>query len=487
MTENKKKPSVADGAFNWWRLFHSLLRHGRDEAELARSKAVWSWMSDHYLPLKKIAIGERMDLLSAVWSVANETGELPSYEIVLERVQGMEKNAEPLDALKDYKAQLSNLHVHAPEDLVSVLKDCCADWERLRIYHVLNKANQICQGSEEMGEGKNRKTWSGPRDSVNYLMMQLEEGVLVDSSQSTKPIIVQNESEDVGEHFWEIMTQPRLETGIPNFYIERKDFVGILGYLGSGKSTVGRFILYQLALAGFNVLDISLENSQITERDKFVLLHAHNPKFGGEFDNSISYRKVLEGIRTQTLTRQQVAEMNFVGKDFKETVEGRLIIQQPQFYSWDSIRTFIEMQHAINPLDVCMIDYLSMIDPPTKSYDDQRVKMSAMVKAVRSYGLHFDGGRGLCIISPVQANEAGRDKATDEDGVYKSSAINNDKELGRSMTVILGVFNKGVGLMLSMVKDREAFGMKPDLVKMSESGWIGNRPVVAAMDVLDRL
>jgi hypothetical protein len=217
------------------------------------------------------------------------------------------------------------------------------------------------------------------------------------------------------------------------------------------------------------------------------LLHAHNPKFCGEFDNSISYRKVLEGIRTRTLTRQQVEEMNFVGKDFKETVEGRLIIQQPQFYSWDSIRTFIEMQHAINPLDVCMIDYLSMIDPPTKNYDDQRAKMSAMVKAVRSYGLHFDRGRGLCIISPVQANEAGRDKAADADGVYYPSAINNDRELGRSMTVILGVYNKGTGLMLSMVKDREAFGMKPGLVKMSDSGWIGNRAVVTATEALDRL
>jgi hypothetical protein len=404
----------------------------------------------------------------------------------------MEKNDEPLELLqKEYKAK-TDLHAHAPEDLTAVLKNCCEDWERLRIYHVLNATNRICQGSEELGEGKNRKTWSGPRDSVNYLMTQLEEGVLIDSSHSMKPIVVQNEAQDVADHFVEMMNQPRLETGIPNLYIERSDFVGILGYLGSGKSTVGRFMLYQLALAGFNVVDISLEQAQVTERDKFVLLHAHHPKFGGEYDCSISYKKVLEGVRTRTLTKQQVEEIRYVGRDFEETVQGRLIIQQPSIYSWDSIRTFIEMQNAITPLDAVMIDYLSMIDPPTKNYDDQRAKMTAMIKAVRNYGLSFDGGRRLCIISPVQANETGKETAADADGVYGSSAINNDKELGRSMTFILGVFNKGArddgyDLMLSCVKDREAFGMRPDIIKVSASGWIGNRAVIATTEALDAL
>jgi ABC-type dipeptide/oligopeptide/nickel transport system ATPase subunit len=492
MASKKPIDTLTDG---WWRLFHSLLRHGRDEKELARSAAVWEWMSEHYLTLKKVAYDWRLDLLGAVWTAANENHELPSYEIVLEKVKVMEQNEELLDGLnRDYKLK-TDLVVHAPEDMNSLLNTCVTDWETVRLNQIYSAANRIALGSEEIPVfmGKRNVKMSGPRDSVNYLLSKFEEGVLASQVQSMKPITVQNEARDVGEHFWEMMNQPHLETGIKGLYITRKDFLGILGYLGSGKSTVGRFILYQLALNGSNVLDISLENSQITERDKFVLLHAQHPKFNREFDSAISYRKVLEGVRTKTLTREQVDMISFVGKDFEETVEGRLVIQQPVHYTWDSIRASIEMQNGVNPLDACMIDYLSMIDPPTaKNYDDQRVKMSAMIKDVRSFGLHFDGGRGLCMISPVQANESGREDA-DADGVYGPSAVNNDKELGRSMTVILGVYDKGVNtqglkeLMLSLAKDREAFGMNPDIYPMSQSGWVGNRSGITTTDALDVL
>src|ERR1022692_3979995 len=97
-----------------------------------------------------------------------------------------------------------------------------------------------------------------------------------------------------------------------------------------------------------------------------------------------------------------------------------------------------------------------------------------------------------CMISPVQANESGREDA-DADGVYGPSAVNNDKELGRSMTVILGVYDKGVNtqglkeLMLSLAKDREAFGMNPDIYPMSQSGWVGNRSGITTTDALDVL
>lgn len=477
-----KKPSVADGAGNWWRLFHSLLLHSRDKAELERAKETWKWMFDHYITLKKIAIGARLDLLGAVWDLASKNEGLPSYELVLERVQTMEKNDELLDLLKkEYKEQ-ANLHPHAPENLTSVLKECCEDWERLRIYHVLNTANRICQGSEEMGEGRQKRTWTGPRDSINYLIGQIEEGVFAQPSSALKPIDVAQDADTVADNFAEMMKQPKFETGIDGVYIQQNDFIGILGYLGHGKSTVSRFMLYNLALSGFNCLHISLENSQVSELNKYVLLHAHNPVFAGQFDR-LDYKRLRRAALDGKITDDDIAGIREVADHMKNTMAakgGHLTIQQPTVYSWETIRTAIEMQHQQHPLHVVLIDYLSMLDPVGRNYDDQRVKMTSMIKDIRNYGLAFDNGRGLCIISPVQANEDGKKKAEEHDGTYDSSAVNNDKELARSMTFILGAFSKGpcqegFDLMLSAPKDREMLGLVATAVKMSTSGWIGSR------------
>jgi hypothetical protein len=62
---------------------------------------------------------------------------------------------------------------------------------------------------------------------------------------------------------------------------------------------------------------ISLENDSVVEKNKYVLLHAHNPKFNGEF-NSLSYK----AFKQLTLTPMERSMMDVVGADFKATMEG---------------------------------------------------------------------------------------------------------------------------------------------------------------------
>src|SRR5271166_5047193 len=349
-----KKPAVADGAGNWWRLFHSLLRHGNDQAERDRSTATWDWMFDNYLTLKKVAMGARFDLLSAVWNLAQDNGgKLPSYEAVLERVQVMEKNEDPLDLLKNEYRSQTNLVVHAPDDLSAKLKDCCTDWERLRIYHALNKTNQICQGSEELGVGRDKKVWTGPKDAIKYLVREMEDGLLINSTQTLKPIDVKKDARLGPEEYLQSLQIPKLESGFEQFYIERQDFVGILGYLGGGKSTMERFILYKMAECGRNVLHISIENNQTIERDKFVLLHAHNPKFGGSYD-ALTYAKKHKKQLTPELLEQWMA----VADDFENNFKGRIIIRKPGVATWEHLKTMIETEDSLAKLDAVGIDYI---------------------------------------------------------------------------------------------------------------------------------
>jgi hypothetical protein len=469
--------------FNWWRLFHSLLRHGRSDAELSRSKAVWAWMNDHYVILKRVAIANdvQFDLLAAIWKVAHETNDLPSYDILLEEVQDMEKNAELIDALKnDYTSQ-SDLRVHDPEDLRAVLKAWCTDWEMRRITNALKIANAINLGSLELDfQGERNKKMSGPRDAINYLVERMESGLLVDNSTALAPLVVQNEAPNVADRYLESLREPQLPSGFAQFHIERQDFVGILGYLGGGKSTVGRFILYQMAEGGSNVLHISLENPQSVEVDKFTFLHAHHPKFGGHYD-SLLYTK----RRKRQLTKRDLEMLREVGDDFKATVGGRIVVRQPSIVTWPHIKTLIEVENRVQPLDAVLIDYIQLIDSPdnAKRFEDHRVRMTSMVKDIRQFGITFDGGRKLCIISPIQANEEGLEKAV-TDGVFKASAINNDKELGRSMTYVIGVFNRGAApggekeLVISSVKEREGAEFAPFITSMSGSGWLGKKPAV---------
>src|ERR1700727_878701 len=178
-----------NNTLNWWRLFHCMIRHNRMEEELARTKDTWTWMMDNYVILKKIATDERLDILSAIWTCADENNDLPGYDLVLEKVQGMEKNDSTLDMLKEYLAFAPNLKVHAPEDLSDVLKDCCTDWEKERITNMLKITNRIVNSSIEIQKRK----LSGPRDGINYLVNELEEGVLIRSSDTLKPIVGQKE------------------------------------------------------------------------------------------------------------------------------------------------------------------------------------------------------------------------------------------------------------------------------------------------------
>jgi len=465
-----------DLVFNWWRLFHSLLRHGRSEPELARSKAVWSWMNDHYVILKRVAVANdvQFDLLTALWKVAQETNELPSYDIMLDEVQSMEKNDELLDALKkEYKSQ-TDLKIHDPEDLAAVLKDWSTDWEMRRVTSVLKVTNGINLGSTEMTfMGKRNVKLSGPHDAVKYLVQELEEGLLIDSNQTLKPIVVQKEAARGPEDYVQSLQIPQLECGFNQFYIERQDFVGILGYMGGGKSTMARYLLYRMAEAGRNVLHVSIENNQVIERDKFVFLHAHHPKFGGRYD-ALTYA----AKRRKELTETQMKMWVEVAQDFEETIPGRLTIRKPQVASWEHIRTMIETEDNVAPLDACCIDYIQLLDPPSRSVEDQRSKMTSMIKDIRQFGMTFNAGKGLCMISPVQANEEGLSKAAVIDGVFKPSAINNEKELGRSMTFIVGVYHQNtdptghLNLMISCPKDREGVGFDAFVVKMTGTGWM---------------
>jgi len=481
----KKEQKIEQGTelvtHNFWRLFHAVLKQAENSEETARSKAAWEWMSDNIHHIRKSCVDIELDLFGIIYKLGRELRELPSYELVKEKVQVHDHNEGMIEALKEYETMRSEFSVLKVSDLPSILNDKGTETEQSRWNSILKIAQRITAATSGGGIELGKRKYSGTRDSINFLMNEMEKGVLIqDDGTSGRSIVVQKEAEEVGPFYDESMKRGFLPTGFPQFQLFHGDFFGILGYTGDGKSTVGRFMLYHIAEQGHNCVEITIENDAEVERNKFVLLHAHNPKFEGEF-HTLSY----EAYKQQRLTASERDAIDFVAKDFKEHLGGFITIQKPQEASWASCKNKIEMVDLTNPIEAAFIDYPQLIDPPAYSSDERRSKMTSMIKEIRQYGLTFGGSnRKLSMICPVQSNETGYEIAQGKEGVWTLSGVNNDKEFARSMNIIIGVYNKsretgnsGHQLVFSSVKDRDAEGFKPFFMHLSPCGWISPDPV----------
>lgn len=459
-------------SINFWRLFHNMLRHGNKPSDHQRARDGFTWSVDKNTIIRKINGGDEMILLGAIWKCSSDDQMLPAYPIVKEHIEALPQNEGLLQQLEEYDQLSSTLTVHDLVDLDQILRDKSDEWEKEKLTFILKKAAVI--NTTGVQDKKSGVTVIGPREAINFAMRELEKGILVDvTNECNRPIVVQNEASNIGERYTEREIRGWVDTGIPQIRVYPADFIGVLGYTGGGKSTLSRFMVYQMAMADHNVLHVSLENDAISETDKYVLLHAHNPKFNGEF-RGISY----EGFKLGKLSQWEKDALVTVGQDFKETVGGKIIIRQPQQFDWASTRQIIEITHAATPLSATLLDYVQLLEPHAKNSDENRVRMTQMIKDLRQFFLTFSPQKKLACISPVQANEDGLKKASDKEGVWTLSAVNNDKELARSMTFLTGIYDLGLGengcrqFVLSCIKDRDGIGFTPLTFSLSSCGWI---------------
>jgi len=428
--------------------------------------------------LRKCCVDYELDLIGGIYDLSRDTETLPTYDIVKERIQNLDKNEGALEALKEYESIHSQLTAHQVPEMNVVLKDHMTTFENLKLLSILERAKRIVTSSVDhkpKGGGKSIKI-SGAKDTINFIMESIEDGVLVsETSGVNRPIVVQNEAEEVGPWYDRAKTSGFLPSGLPDIQFMRSNFVGLLGHAGHGKSTLGRFILYTMAAAGHPCLHISIENDQEVERNKYVLLHAHNPCFNGEFA-TLSYADYYKG----KLTPMQRSWLDYVGADFKKNISGKLVIRQPHEQTWDIVRGIAESQDRVDELEAILIDYVQLIDAPGRSTDDRKSKMNAIVKEIRQYALRSGTeAKRKVVLSPVQGNEEGKKYAEDHEGEWQLSGVNNEKELSRSMDVILGIFQLNqhltpegpeTDMVLSSPKARDV-GFKPFRLVMSSCGW----------------
>ncbi|ADW68993.1 DnaB-like helicase C-terminal domain-containing protein [Granulicella tundricola] len=484
-----------DFSLEFAHLFHCLLRHDHSEAEKDRAAGVVAWAGNNLINLRACCVNDELTLVGIVWDFAYKQHSLPTLDSVNDAVALLDKSAEVVALINNYREIRSELVPHDALGMGPVLAAKIVAFERAKLGLYLRQAVMINGGTAKEDKRLGRR-YEGPKGALNYIMDKLEEGILIDRTGVVQPIIVQKEAGELGERYDYLKSRGHLPSGIDALPLYPGDLCGILGYSGGGKSTLGRFIVYQMAaMADKNILVISLENDAEVERDKYLLLHCHHPKWGGEFD-AISYERFLTGA----LLPVERKALDLIAQDFADTVSGRITILQPSDSTWESLKHLVELHSSRHQLDVLFIDYLQMLESRSTRGEDTRSQMTRMIKDVRRFGLTHRtlSGHPMVIISPIQGNEAGKKFAEDHEGRWDLSGVNDVKEMSRSCTQLVGTFTYGdhdpqgnLEGVISCVKSRDGIYWGQVPYKQTCAGWIHTDRIahneITLDDILDEV
>lgn len=461
------------GNFEFWEMFHSLVRHGNKPEDTEHAKEAFAWFTENVHNFRLILRDPTEVAINAVlYNLSHDIKEMPGIVPVREYIEGMKQNAGLLTELDEYDERVANkeLKVWPIPDLTVLLRKLALIKQLRHVALIAKRMAKINNGGGEKDE-KLGRILEGPRDAMMYVVREMEKGVLTDTDSSNRVIVVNDSALNIVDEYTAMCNVPQFDTGVSQIRFERGDFLGVLGYKGGGKSTFSRFIAYNIAAEGQTVLHTTIETDPGSESRKYIFIHSQNPKFNGEFKN-LKWTDWVD----RRMSPKDLDALAFVGKDFHKNFDGKLIIRKPSSDSWHVCKTMIELQDMATPIDVLLLDYVQILNPTPDKGSDERSQRGNMIKDVRQFALSFGSDRKVGIISPVQANENGLKYATEHEGAWPLNAVNNDKELSASMTVLVGVFDMGIVdnqriMVLSCSKDRERGVFNPFSYTLHGAGW----------------
>jgi len=445
------------------RIFHNLIRHSDKPEELKRASDACSWLSDHLSTIRKVSDATESELIGYVYNFWVTHKKSPSMDILKDIIERKATSPLAVERLAEYEAQDEELTLHSAEDLDSVLGDWVEEYESIQLSNVIKVVRQINSGSME--DPKTKKKLSGAKDAVKYLFQQVERGTLSTVHRNASGTLNENavELETIYQKFKSDRLCGRLRVfthldGIDSSVaIKRGDFVGVLGYAGQRKSGLCRSIAYNAALDGFNVLHITLEQTYEEELIIYGIIHSHHIKWGKKFE--IDKKKFDDGNLSPE-------EENFLFKivipDLKN-LPGQLVIRQPiEGTTWDAVKTTAEITSQTTPLDLLVIDYLTLVEIRT----GKKEEMEAVIKDAKQFALHFDGGKGVVLVTPVQGNRDGFLEAGKNDGRWEMNGVWMYSEFDKSLDTCLTVFlseelKKESKITICSAKTRRSEGVPP--------------------------
>jgi KaiC/GvpD/RAD55 family RecA-like ATPase len=228
--------------------------------------------------------------------------------------------------------------------------------------------------------------------------------------------------------------------------IGRKEILTILGDSGVGKSFLLNHIALENVIAGYNVLYITLENSQEVAQDRMDACFTQIPM-----------RELLNEAQTKTLPKlRQFRDMYRNRLKVIELEEGSCLIPQ--------IRAMVEMEQVRTgwKADVIILDYLDELKryPNTSSeYDSQGMNLREFrgwMKSIKAFGYTAtQANRGAATTSTTGRNEIGDSywKLRRSDYMISISVTSEEEEKGLAHLFIVKSRNSRSGYPIYLERE----------------------------------
>jgi DnaB-like helicase C terminal domain len=430
----------------YFQLLHALLRQDGSDTEIARSNGVMDWWITNRSVINDICSRDEMRVIGIVWLGWTEHKVTPTRDTMSALVLNVDQPKVLLDLLEGYDKCVDDLKTLTQADMGYYLNARKKDFEAHKLQAALTQAGIILTGSIPNPEATSYKplpNLSGTRDALAYLSQRFERGILIND--------VQPPSGRTAD-FSSLAQQSRVDnanaaangkllipTGIPIIDqvmggLRRKQVTGILGYGGQRKTAVLRTMAYNAAKAGFRVLHIPLETDFLEELIAYHVMHTHAQ---GSFNlPDLNSQRLGDG---QTTPAEDAEYDNKVIPDFEATVGRNLQVcgLKDDDLSWTTVRALIERENAKEPLDLVVIDYLTLLGD-SSARDDVQAK-AVMIKDVKRLTLNSPG-YGFAFVTPIQGNRKGYEDAKANDGLWDITGINLYSEMDKSLDNCLYVF-----------------------------------------------
>lgn len=219
----------------------------------------------------------------------------------------------------------------------------------------------------------------------------------------------------------------------------KRDMVNIMGFTNQGKSPFLRKIAYEAMCQGLNVLFVPLETGRDETENFFYVLHANNFKRFGTNVPRITNKKLREG----RLNKKEEDFMMEVITDYNTAEDlGNIYVLQPNAstYSMDDLMSDLKKIDYDLPIDVLVLDYISLLRPDSRSRYIDTQMINQMHTRMRQEMLSFNGGDGFTYIGACQVNRKGfKDMLADKEHLYDLTAIGDYNSIERDSTLIFSI------------------------------------------------
>lgn len=426
----------------YFNILHSLLRpDGLEYDRDATAKAV-EWLQQNASTLRKVCFDAEYPVLMAYYGYWDKHKEAPSRPLMHDLIVSQQKPEALLNLMDEYDKHADDLTIIPAPDLHHQLDQRIDDYEKYRLSNVLEMAGYITVGSHVVTDAvrKTKIEYEGPKGALRYLHQCEQDGILLDHAHSqggaladtADRILARYEKTEAERHNKNLF----IPTGIPPIDnmlggLRRKEVNGLLGFVGQRKTSVVRFAAHTAASLGFRVLYIPLESDYEEEETAQLALHASYCVRG---HHGVTKKAIERG----ELSKEDKALLPIVAKNWKESVAKNLIVRETEASTWAAVRSIIERECDKEMIDLVVIDYLTLLSTP--GVRDDIADKIAIIQDAKRLAMTASGGKGLCILTPVQGNRKGLEDAAESDGAWTVQGIAKYSELDKSLDNVFYVY-----------------------------------------------